>query len=513
MMAPKNNRKSAILTIALLLIILLTFFPQSFTAALGINPNVPAIVSPVGSIDSTSPKYEWTKIVGATKYQYQLVKVTTTVLTESVSSTACGTTTCSRTSALKLSPGSYKWRVRALVVGWKSYSAYTYFTVALPKSPAPTKPAVTPSPTAAPAKPATTPSPTAEPTQPASTPSPTVVPINTAASGIHAIGLTYPDYSSSRAVVPQIEQQLKTSGMNLVALNAGRVEWNYFKWAGHESTWSGAVQDTNIDFLADDTARFGQWAHVDAMIDVFAPAYIKAHPDKAAINALGQASPYLVSTVEMVNGEYSQMLLSEIEYIAANYNVDSISLTELQYRVDGYGPDDTASYLAYSGRTDWPRQSNGQPDIDDPSIGNWRSYMIGTLLSKATSIAHKYGKQLFMDVTLNPARLALMANNKGQNYNTMLANADKIIVWGYFGEDQYPPETFVQIGQFLSQLGKDRVILSIGLWGANGTTVAASDVQIAVQSSQQGGMPNLWITPYSMTSMTLWGDLTQLWGA
>ncbi len=355
------------------------------------------------------------------------------------------------------------------------------------------------------------------PTQPAVTLPPTVEPTQLAlqapvSNGIHAIGLTYPDYSTSRGTVAQIEQQLKAGGMNMVALNAGRVEWTYFKWAGHEANWSGAVKDTGIDFLAEDAARFGQWAHVDAMIDVLSPTYIQAHPEKAAINALGQASPNLVSTTEMVNGEFSQMLLGMVEYIAANYPVNSISITELQYRVDGYGPDDTASYLAYTGRTDWPRLSDGTINIDDVSIGNWRSYMIGTLLNKATAIAHRYGKQLYMDVTLNVNNLALMANNKGQNYNIMLANADRIIVWGYFAEDGYAPQTFTNVAQFLSKFGQDRVILSIGLWGQNNQTALAGDVQIAIQSAQQGGMPNVWITPYSLTTATHWAVLDQMWG-
>jgi len=393
-----------------------------------------------------------------------------------------------------------------------------------PPAVAPTQadPTATDSPTAAPtqAAPIATDPPTAAPTQaaPTDTPSPTAIPTQTPviapnSTGIHAIGLTWPDYSTSRAIVPQVEQQLKAAGMNMIALNAGRVEWTYFKWAGNQSSWSGAVTDTGIDFLAQDAARFGQWAHVDAMIDILSPNYILAHPDKAAINALGVPSTDLVSTVEMVNGAYSQRLLAMVEYIAANYPVNSISITELQYRVDGYGPDDTASYLAYSKRTDWPRNSDGSINIDDLSIGTWRSYMIGTLLSKATAIAHKYGKQLFMDVNLNVNNLALMENNTGQNYKVMLQNADKIIVWGYFAEDQFPPTTFVKVGQFLSQLGLDRVILSIGLWGAtSNTTASASDVQVAIQSAQTGGMPNLWITPYSLTSAANWQAMDALWG-
>jgi len=183
-----------------------------------------------------------------------------------------------------------------------------------------------------------------------------------------------------------------------------------------------------------------------------------AHPDKAAINALGIPSTDLVSTVEMVNGAYSQRLLAMVEYIAANYPVNSISITELQYRVDGYGPDPfrtpcvCTAYLAFSKRTDWPRNSDGSINIDGPSIGTWRSYMIGSLLSKATAIAHKYGKQLYMDVNMNVNNMALMEITLDK-IQVMLQNADKIIVWGYFAEDHSRPRLLYRSVNSLASSG------------------------------------------------------------
>ena len=548
-MAPKTNRSLAIISFSLILVFIMSLVQNpAAVGAQGLNSSqgspsmaqaTPVLNSPSGTTSSTTPIFQWNVIRDATNYQYQLVQGTTTILSTTLASSDCVSSSCSATSTTSLTPGTYKWRARAYVRNWKTYSAYMSFSVTVPLTDALNQaaPAATVPPTVAPTQidplntqvptdastvtvADATQVPTVAPTQaaPTATVPPTAAPtqapiIAQNTTGIHAIGLTWPDYSTSRAIVPQVEQQLKAAGMNMIALNAGRVEWTEFKWAGNQSSWAGAVTDTGIDYLAQDAARFRQWAHVDAMIDVFSPNYILAHPDKAAINALGVHSTDLVSTVEMVNGAYSQRLLAMIEYIAANYPVNSISLTELQYRVDGYGPDDTASYLAYSKRTDWPRNSDGSINIDDSSIGTWRSYMIGTLLSKATAIAHKYGKQLYMDVTLNVNNLALMANNKGQNYKVMLQNADKIIVWGYFAEDQYPPTTFVKVGQFLSQLGQDRVILSIGLWGATSTTTAsASDVQVAIQSAQTGGMPNVWITPYSLTTTANWQSIDALWG-
>jgi len=323
----------------------------------------------------------------------------------------------------------------------------------------------------------------------------------------------YASFSNSRSEVAWWEEQMKASGINMVALDAGRVEWAFFKWAGHEANWSGAVKDTGIDFLAEDSRIYGQWADTNAVIDVFAPNYISAHPDKAAINVLGQRSPNLVSTAELVHGEFGQMLLDMVAYIAANYpNVDSISITELSYRIDGYGPDDLALYSAATGRTDWPRQSNGQVNIDDPSIGNWRSAALGEFLGRATALAHQYGKQLYMDVSVSIGNLSLMTNNKGTNYNVMLQNVDKLVVWDYFGEDGFAPEYSRDIAAYLTQFGNNRIILSIGLWGASGTTVTATDFQTAIQSAQAGGMPNLWICPGSMLTTDHWQVIRNLWG-
>ena len=213
-----------------------------------------------------------------------------------------------------------------------------------------------------------------------------------ASTAIRAVQVDYPDYATSRSVVTQWEQNMKTAGINLVVLNAGRSEWTYFKWAGHNANWSSAVNSTGVDFLADDSARYGQWAQIDALIDVLSPNYITANPTKAAVDASGQPSTDLVSTAELVNGAYGQTLLSMIGYIAGNYpNVASITITELSYHVDGYGADDLALYKAATGQTDWPRNSDGSINIEDVSIGTWRSAAVGQFLGKAAALAHKYG--------------------------------------------------------------------------------------------------------------------------
>ena len=335
-----------------------------------------------------------------------------------------------------------------------------------------------------------------------------------AASAIHAMVVDYPNYSTSRSLVAAWEQNMKAAGINMVVLNAGRTEWTYFKWTGHTSSWSSDVNSSGVDLLADDSARYGQWAQVNASIDGLSPNYIKANPSKAAVDASGNASTDLVSTAELVNGTYGQTLLSMIGYIAANYpKVASITITGISYHADGYGADDLALYKAATGKTDWPRNPDGTINIEDSSIGNWRSAALGQFLGKATAQAHAHGKQLFMEVGVSVNNLPLATNNYGTNYGVMLQNVDKIVVQDYFGADGYSPKYSSNIAQYLAQIGAGRSILEVGLWGASGTTVSATNLNYAITTGTSGGTADIMVAPESLALATHWSALDSLWGS
>jgi hypothetical protein len=328
----------------------------------------------------------------------------------------------------------------------------------------------------------------------------------------HAVALHYQDYQRSRSEVSAFEQKMQAANVNMVALCAGRVEWTYFKWNGHESSWANDVKDTGIDFLSDDSQRYGKWAHIDAIIDTLAPGYIKAHPEQAAVTFDGRTNPNLVGTMDLVEGPFGQMLLDMVEYIAANYpEVDSISITELSYHIDGYSAKDKAAYLKYSGAKDWPRQTNGQIDINDTTLGNWRSSVLDKYLDKAVAAAHRHGKKFFMDVQLNPERLQYAANEYGTRYSLVLEHTDQLVLWGYFDLDNYAPEDFTEIAKSLAQYGNDRLILSIGLWGPNDTTTTADKLKRAILASQAGGLDNIWVTPSTMMTAEHWQVLNEVW--
>lgn len=329
---------------------------------------------------------------------------------------------------------------------------------------------------------------------------------------IHAMRLDYPNYADSRNLVKTLEQQMKAAGVNMVALGAGRVEWTYFKWAGHEDSWSNDVIDTGIDFLNEDAVRFNPWAHTNAVVDVFAPNYLRANPEKAAISVDGEASQNLVSFTELVHGEFGEKLLQMIDYIATHYPVDSISITELYYHRDGYGPDDKAAYMAYTGNNDWPRYSDGTINTFDPSIGNWRSDELDIYLDRAVELAHNHGKQLFMDVELSLEDLSFITNEHGTNYKLVLEHMDRIVVWGYFGVDHYAPEYLEEVARFLSQYSQSRLILSVGLWNDNGMAVSPESFGIALESIRAGGIKNIWVTPSVLMGASHWQILDDFWG-
>lgn len=328
---------------------------------------------------------------------------------------------------------------------------------------------------------------------------------------VHAVRADFKDMAASRNEIATVEQKMKSVGANMVGLTAGRVEWAYFKWNGMDSNIANDVKDTGIDFLADDTARFKKWAHVNAVVDVLSPNYLKAHPEKAAVNFLGQPSVNLVSTAELINGEYGRQLLAMVEYISANYPVDSISVTELFYHRDGYGEDDKALYMAATGRTDWPRLANGQINPDDVSVGNWRTGVLDIYLDKLVQAAHQHGKQFFFDVDVVPFDLANETNNHGTNYHVMLEHIDRLIIWGYFHLDNYPAQQFETISRFMLQYGTNRVIVSLGLWDLDSPAVPASSVKEAMLAAHKGGMDNIWITPGILMNEDHWKVLKELW--
>lgn len=120
----------------LVIMLIATLFPHGSALAISDSRTisyVPVLQSPRGTVLVTVPTYTWTRVSGATKYQFQLYTGTTKVLDRVPGSSTCVSTTCSFKPSSTLGYNVYKWRVRAMVAGiWNSYSAFKFFTVSTP---------------------------------------------------------------------------------------------------------------------------------------------------------------------------------------------------------------------------------------------------------------------------------------------------------------------------------------------------------------------------------------------
>jgi hypothetical protein len=328
---------------------------------------------------------------------------------------------------------------------------------------------------------------------------------------IHAVHVEFSDYGNISSQEAVIDTYLPQTKVSLISLSAGRVEWNYFKWPDHPEYWSSDVSTSGTDFLAIDSAHFKQYGKIDAEIDVLSPNYIKAHPETAAIDASGNTSTDMVGLMELTQGSYSKLLVSMVTYIASNYpDVSSISITELIYNQDGYGPAEKASYLQNANKNDWPRNSDGSIAIDNPSILQWRSQILGSFLGKLAAIVHAHGKQLYLDVS-SGINNNQFTNESGVQFDTMLQNVDKLVVWCYYYLDGNSPDSMKTVAQYLQKYGSNRIILSIGLWGPNNSVMDANMLTQGIQAAQQGGIQNMWITPSTLMDDSHWQALVNIW--
>jgi len=337
---------------------------------------------------------------------------------------------------------------------------------------------------------------------------------------VRAVRLDYLDISRSQDEVIALEAQLKQVGVNMVAVGAGRSDWSYFPWPDHPDHWSDEVRMTTNDYLLADGIRFGKWTHVSAVVDVLAPLYIQAHPDSAAISWFGEPSRNLVSTMELVDGPFGQDLLDMIDNIATHYPVNSITLTELVYYIDGYGEQDKAAYLAYTGQSDWPRSSDGSINIDDISIGTWRSHEIGHFLEKAASLVHQQGKLFFVEARIGVDSQGRVYVSNGTDFNLFLVYADRLIVRGGYDPDARKPQAISAIAEYLEHYQNGRIIMSVGLWDhdyepgvpkSQISAISPADFQSVLQAADQDGVVDYIVTPSFLINIDHWHVLQDFW--
>lgn len=328
------------------------------------------------------------------------------------------------------------------------------------------------------------------------------------ANKTYSLGLSthFDAWGDWRKAISNITNRQEVELASIVGVSAGRPEWTYFKWLGREDSWSNHQSNAREDLLEMATGVFHKSGiKVAAFIDVFGPKYIKNHPGTAAVSFDGRVLDEQVAFFELVEGNYGNIVLEMIEYLAGNYDIDVINLTEMPYYSYSYNIEDLRSYEAFTGRKGWPRVEGGLVDRDDPSIWEWRSTLMERFVKKAAAAAHKHGKQLYVDVPVSWGRLEQNGRESGLDYERLLRHVDNIVVWNYFFLEKEPPAVSEQVAlHMLKNFPQDSFFISLGLWGEKGAVMSPVDLDQGIKSTLKGGVRRIWITPDSLLTEEHW---------
>src|SRR6266481_3840871 len=300
---------------------------------------------------------------------------------------------------------------------------------------------------------------------------------------------------------------------DVIGIGAGRTQRTYLRRAGHEDRWSNHQSGEPKDLLLTAAQELhAQGFKVAAFVDLYAPKWIQAHPGSGAVQADGVPHLEQVSLVELAEGEFGNLVVEMIGYIAAKYPVDAIDVTEAAYRHTSYGPADLASYAKATGRAAWPRDWRGRVNVDDPSIWEWKSALMEKFVARAAAAAHQQGKPLYLDVAASWKDLRRDGKDHGHDYARLQRVADRLVVWNYYALEGLPPGASRDLAARLAAtLEPGHWTMSLGLWGRDGKPISPEDLSAALAASIEGGARHIWITPNEQLTDAHWNAVLRSW--
>jgi hypothetical protein len=301
----------------------------------------------------------------------------------------------------------------------------------------------------------------------------------------------------------------------VVGVGAGRVEWTYFRWPGHEDAWSNHQRgEPEQDLLLEAARAFrAEGLSVAAFVDLYAPGWIRAHPGSAAVRADGTPSTEQVSLAELADGAFGARVVEMVEDLAARYPVEAVNLTEAAYADASFGAADLASFRALTGRRDWPRDGHGHVNLEDPAVWEWKSILFERFVAKAAQAVRRHRKQLWVDVAASWKDLARDGRDFGQDYARLLKVADRVVVWDYFALEGLPPSASGDLARHLAaSYPASHFDVSIGLWGKGGAVVGPADFAAALDAALEGGATQVWVTPNDQLTDEHWLSIVRRLG-
>lgn len=329
-----------------------------------------------------------------------------------------------------------------------------------------------------------------------------------------SVNFGYENVVEDTKTLRSLAAKLDRSGATRIAVNAGRPEWSAFPWEDHEDFVATPAADRDLVAAAIDV--LGPGRSVTITVDMLAPSTVEAHPELAGQNLRGELSTEFLSLSEVTQGEYAQRTVDFVGAIATRYQPDAIGITELMFDDFTFGELDLLAYRRFSGHADWPRTSDGEIDVSEPSIAQWRSAAIAGLVERLAAAAHAHGVELHMDVRANFSDPLAGRPESGHDYSLLLRHADLLEVWAYVGLPAHrdgggAPDVDTLTRELVGGLGDDRVRISVGLWGSGSGTISADELEKSLEEAQQAGAAAVSVTPASLLTPAQWKVLNKLW--
>ena len=245
-------------------------------------------------------------------------------------------------------------------------------------------------------------------------------------------------------------------------------------------------------------------------MDLFAPASIRAHPGSAAVDAAGRPSAEQVSLAELADGAFGQRALEMIEYLAADYPIDAVDVTEAAYGQTSFGAADLASFRQRTGRRDWPRDARGHVDTEDPAVWEWKSRALRALRRAGGRRRPPPWEAALRRRRRRAGRTSRARARLRQDYERILRDADRIVVWDYFALEHLPPAASGALARHLAaRFPASHFDLSIGLWSEGGAVVGPEALATALDAALAAGATRIRVTPNDRVTGAHWAEVAR----
>lgn len=308
--------------------------------------------------------------------------------------------------------------------------------------------------------------------------------------------------------------QLQRIHANAAAISVGRTDWTAFPWDGHMDQTASQVTRTGRDYVAEAITALRPLlegaGELTLTIDTLAPRLLARAPENAGVNPQGERSVDFPSVSALESGAAGDLIVELTATICSRYAPERISLTELMFDDYTFGSDDLRSFQDHAGATDWPRTEAGGIDTKATSLGVWRSNALSTLLARVRAAAAAHGAKLDMDVRAPWSDPNSDRALSGHAYETLLINADRLVVWNYFAISGSTPQYGARMAASLESRFPGKIVMSTGLWAETGT-ITAEQLRLSLEALEGATTEAVSVTPASMMTDSHWNVLADLW--